>query len=199
MKFDDLKQNWQESIAQQDSSENLSEVIAVLATETKKLDNHVKYRDILEISIAIFLIPFWVYGLMNSVSTMQSLGCILAIISSVYIPYRLIKAKKVPLAKDNSVREYLLSEQQKVAQQKALLESIVWWYITPITVSVLLITLGANVDASGLPQINQHMMIYYASVALLVVGIYLLNMRAAKKRFGPILEKIEERLAELES
>jgi len=199
MKFDDLKQNWQESLAQQDSSENLSEVIAMLATETQKLDKHVKYRDILEISIALFLIPFWVYGLVISVSTLQSLGCVLAIMSSIYIPYRLIKAKKVPSATDNSVKEYLLSEQRKVAQQKALLESIVWWYITPITVSILCITLGANVDALGIPQISQSMMIYYGSVALLVVGIYLLNKRTAKKKFGPILEKIEERLADLES
>ena len=199
MKLDDLKQNWQQSVVEQPTPENFKEVIAMLATETKKIDQEVKRRDILEISIALLLIPVWIYGIINSASTMQTIGCVLAIFTSLYIPYRLINAKQVSAPKNNSMKEFLINERQKVIQQKALLESVFWWYISPITISVMLITLGANVDEAGVPQISGQMMVYYVFVVLLVIGIYFLNRRTAQKRFAPLLENIEQRLAEVDS
>ena len=90
-------------------------------------------------------------------------------------------------------------EKQKVAQQKQLLESVVSWYIAPLAISIVLITLGATVDTLGVPQIHSNLMVYYGFLVLLIVGIYLLNKRAAKKKFGPLLENIEKRLKELEN
>jgi len=43
------------------------------------------------------------------------------------------------------------------------------------------------------------MMVYYVFVVLLVIGIYFLNRRTAQKRFAPLLENIEQRLAEVDS
>jgi hypothetical protein len=61
-----------------------------------------------------------------------------------------------------------------------------------------MITLGGTVNDSGIPQINNHLIIYYGFLLLLIVGIYLLNKRAAKKKLAPLLENIEQRLKELE-
>ncbi|NMP17065.1 hypothetical protein [Thalassotalea sp. Y01] len=196
MKLDDLKKDWQQTITAS-VPDNLDEVITMLEKETKKMDKEVKRRDILEISIAVLLIPVWVYGLFNSVSTMQTIGLCIAILSCVYIPYKLVSAKQITPQKNSSIRDFLLTEKQKVKQQKQLLESIVWWYIAPLTSAILLITLGATVNESGFVQINTHLFFYYGCVVLLVVGVYFLNKRAAKKKFGPLLENIEQRLAEL--
>lgn len=197
MKLDDLKQDWQQAVTTPANAENLTEVIAMLEQETIKTDKEIKRRDILEISIAILLIPAWIYGWINSVSAMQSVGYAVALAACVYIPYKLLNAKKIDALKDDSIKAFLELEQQKIKQQKQLLESIVWWYLAPLTTAIVLITLGATVDAAGIPHLNDYLTKYYGFLVLLVVGVYFLNKRAAKKKFGPLLDKIDQRLAEL--
>ncbi len=48
-----------------------------------------------------------------------------------------------------------------------------------------------------MPHITDYLTNYYGFLILLVVGIYFLNKRAAKKKFGPLLTNIEQRIAEL--
>jgi len=198
MKLDDLKQDWQETINTPSTENNLTEVIAMLERETTKIDKEIKRRDIIEISIAILLIPVWIYGLFISAGTLQTIGYIVALVACLYIPYRLVNAKKVSAPKDTSITAFLESEKQKVMQQKQLLESIVSWYIAPLATAIVLITLGSTVDASGLPHLSDFLILYYGLLALLIVGVYFLNKRAAKKKFGPLLENIEQRLSELQ-
>ena len=199
MKLDDLKQNWQKNIEHHDSAEDIQEMINMLKVETNKIDKELKRRDILEISIALLLIPVWIYGLTISVSLMQSLGCIVAIFTGLFITYRMLQARQVKQSSQgDNLRAYLQIEREKTLKQKQLLESIAWWYILPIVISVVLITLGATVDESGLPQLNDVLTMYYAMLAILVIGIYHLNKRAANKRFAPLLEKIERQLAQLD-
>lgn len=198
MKFDDLKQDWQQTVEDSESPENLTEIINMLAKQTTKIDNEIKRRDFLEIGIAILLIPAWIYGLTISAGLMQTTGLIIALITSVLIPYKMLKAKKVtPLVADNH-KSFLQTERQKLKQQKQLLEQVVWWYIAPITTSIVLITLGATVDPNGIPSVNDQLLTYYGFVSLLVVGIYFLNKRAAKKKFDPLLTQIEQQLADIE-
>ena len=199
MKLDDLKQDWQQTVSSQSTDDDLTKVVATLEKETTKVDKEIKRRDLLEISIAFLLIPFWLYGLSNSAGTMQTIGFCIAIISCLYIPYRLTKAKKVSELRSSSIKDFLIREQQKVQQQKRLLESIVWWYIAPLTLSIVLITLGATVDDSGMFHVNTYLQKYYSALVLLIIGVYLLNKRAAKKKFTPLLKNIERRLTELES
>jgi hypothetical protein len=197
VKLDDLKQDWQQAIETESTPDNLNEVIDMIEQQTTKIDKEIKRRDFLEIGIAVFLIPVWIWGLLNSASTMQSIGLIIAIVACMYIPYRLISAKKVDAKKSSSVKDFLVQEKQKIQQQKQMLESVVWWYIAPLTVAILLITLGAKVNEQGIPQIPSGMYWYYACVGLLVVGVYFLNKRAAKNKFAPLLKNIEQRLAEM--
>jgi H+/gluconate symporter-like permease len=197
MQLDDLKQDWKKTIQTPSSTNNLTEVITMLEKQTIKIDKEIKRRDLIEISIAILLIPVWIYGLFTSAGAIQTAGLILAILSCLYIPYRLMKAKKITSTKNTNIKTFLENEKQKVSQQKQLLESVVSWYIAPLSISIILITLGGTVDASGTPHLNDYLTNYYGFLVLLIIGVYLLNKRAAKKKFGPLLENIEQRLSEL--
>lgn len=197
MKLDDLKQDWQQTIKNESTPEKITEVINMIEQQTTKIDKEVKRRDFLEVGTSVILVPFWIWGLLNSASTMQSIGLVLAIAACMYIPYRLISAKKVEAKKSGSVKDFLIQEKQKIQQQKQMLESIAWWYLAPLTVAILLISLGANVNEQGIPKISPDMYWYYACVGLFMVGVYFLNKRAAKNKFGPLLKNIEQRLAEM--
>ncbi|WP_125779340.1 hypothetical protein [Pseudoalteromonas rubra] len=197
MKLDDLKQNFEQQIQSSSSEAKLTLQVDELKAKTKKYQRDIKVRDFMEISISLLLIPVWLYGLSISVNWMQSLGCVLATLTSLYIPYKLLKARRLTPCKDDSLRAYLHQEQQRLAQQKQLLETIVWWYIAPVFVSVMLITLGANMDDEGVIRLESHMQVYYLLVLLGMVGIYFWNKRAAEKRFGPLLTRVEQQLNEL--
>jgi len=197
MKLDDLKAGWKTEVTQVNETMDITQIIQSLEKETKKFDKHVKRRDILEISIALLLIPVWVWKLFYSASVIQSVGLLIAIVACVFIPYKLVKAKQVVTAKDNSILANLLVEKNKLENQKNLLESIAIWYISPLMVAIVLITAGARVNEAGLPLISETLVIYYGFCALLVVGVYLLNKRAAANKFGPLLDKVNRQISEL--
>jgi len=197
MKLDDLKADWKNEITESGNNVKLTEVIEALMKETTKVDKSIKRRDILEISIALLLIPVWSWKLFYSAGVMQSLGLWIAILACIYIPYRLLKAKRVHVPQDESVLAYLEVEKLKLQNQKSLLETIALWYISPLMIAIVLITAGATVNDFGIPQIPGQLMVYYSFCALLVVGVYLLNTRAAKKKFQPLLDKVNQRISEI--
>jgi hypothetical protein len=197
MKLDDLKKDWKSEVLQVTDKQNLSNVIESLVKETTKLDKSIKRRDYLEISIALLLIPVWAWKLFYTASLMQTIGLWIAIFACLLIPYKLLKAKQVGALKGDSVLAFLNTEKNKLEKQKSLLESVTVWYIAPLFTAIILITAGATVDASGIPQITQQLTIYYGCCVLLVVGIYFLNKRAVKKQLSPLLDNVNKRIQEL--
>jgi hypothetical protein len=168
-----------------------------LVKETSKVDKSIKRRDRLEISIALLLIPVWSWKLFYSASLVQTTGLWIAIVACLYIPYKLLKAKQINAPKDNSVMAFLQFEKIKIENQKKLLESVAVWYIAPLMVAIVLITAGATVDETGIPRITEQLAIYYGFCVMLVIGIYFLNKRAVKKQLLPLLDKIKQRISEL--
>jgi hypothetical protein len=197
MKLDDLKENWKAEIASDNNAQELSPMIKLLAKETNKMDKSIKRRDIIEISIALLLIPIWSWKLLYSAGLVQSIGLCIAILACLYIPYKLMKAKQVDAPKDNSVMAFLQVEKTKIENQKKLLESVAVWYISPIFLAIILITLGSTIDEIGIPRITEQLAIYYGFCVMLVIGIYYLNKRAVKKQLVPLLDNVNQRISEL--
>lgn len=199
MKFDDLKTGWKTEVEKAGEQQDLTSLVKSLEKETNKVDKSVKRRDFMEISIALLLIPVWAWKLFYSASLLQTIGLWVAIIACLYIPYKLLKARQVESAKDDSLLSFLFVEKSKLEKQKQLLETVATWYLAPLTLAIVLITAGGTVDESGIPQISQQLIVYYLFVALLYVGIYFMNKRAAKKKFSPLLDKVNQRIQELNS
>lgn len=197
MKLDDLKAGWKTEIETTESKQDLTQIIHALEKETYKIDKSVKRRDFLEISIALLLIPVWVWQLFVVTGLMQTIALWILIIACLFIPYKMNKAKKIEAAKDNSVLAYLGVEKIKLENQKKLLESIAVWYISPLMLGIVLFTAGATVDESGVPQVSGQLATYYIFCGLLSVGGYLLNRRAAGKQFSPLLDKVNQQINEL--
>jgi len=198
MRLDDLKEEWQQEIEPAKCEDHLKALVDEVKTKTLKIDKEIKRRDILEILIALLLIPFWVYGLFSSAGNIQSIGLWVLIIACLFIPYKLIKAKQVSPTKDASVKGFLIKEQEKLKLQNDLVNSVVWWYLLPLLTGIILVTLGGTVNEFGVPQITEQLAIYYSFLGLLCIAVYLLNKRAANKKFAPLLKQVEKKLAQLD-
>jgi hypothetical protein len=197
MKFDDLKASWQSKIESDKGAQDLTLMIKLLAKETSKVDKSIRRRDIIEISIALLLIPVWSWKLLHAASLVQSIGLWIGILACLYIPYKLVKAKRVDAPKDSSVMAFLQVEKVKIENQIKLLESVAIWYLSPLMLVIVLVSAGARVDESGIPQITEQLAVYYGFCTLLYVGIYFLNKRAVKKKLKPLLDKVKQRIRDL--
>jgi FtsH-binding integral membrane protein len=197
MKLDDLKNDWQKKVQATEVSDEIQETVNMLLDKVNKIDAEIKRRDRLEIGAALVLIPVWVVGLFLSASTIQSVGFVCAILSCLYIPYKMQKAKQVKPAADSSMRAHLERERKKVLQQKDMLESIVWWYLGPLGVSIAFISLGSNVNASGMPIVSAFTAFYLVAVVALYTGIYFMNKKGVNTKLKPLLENIDKQLGEL--
>lgn len=200
MNLDDLKQTWQQQTQAEKISEKDKKMIAEIQQNSVKFDKKIKRRDLLETYIALLLVPIWAVSLFFSVSTLQTIGYIIAIVSCLYIPYRLRKAKQVVQPKnDENVRAHLLYQQRKLGNQLRLLKSVVSWYLMPILSALVFITLGGTVNEQGWPEINGALIAYFIGLGVLSVFIYVLNQKAVTKELQPEINEINEQLAELDN
>lgn len=77
-------------------------------------------------------------------SALARLGCVITILSAVFIGWRLLSSKR-RAGKSRpgaSVMEALQVELRKVENQIGLLRSVWWWYILPVTVGYEVFFLG---------------------------------------------------------
>ena len=199
MMFDDLKLEWKNEIAQQNHNVNLAFSSEPLEKEANKIDKLVKRQNIIEITTSILFLPAIVYFLLNSENAIQSTGYFIWIYVCLITPYKLIKARQFKVDKNNSMESYLQIEKQKTIEQLDLLSTFIWWHIIPILVGLILVSAGSTMDATGTFHISFSLKIYYSLCTLGSIGIYFYNKRMADNKFKPLLDKINQRLNEIQA
>lgn len=198
MKLDDLKQAWQQEVKVLDTKPEISQAIDAIEGETKKLDREIKFRDILESIIALALIPVFCYRMFHVHSLTEMAGTIVLTLSCLYIPYKLYKARKHHGSRLTSVKAFLELERDKVKAQMTLLGSVLTWYLLPLLTGIILVSLGVRVDELGHFVFDKVLIGYLSFVFVFFLLIWYVNVRTVRKKFQPILTKIEQRLAELD-
>ncbi|HKV52726.1 MAG TPA: hypothetical protein VJO52_16145 [Gemmatimonadaceae bacterium] len=123
-------------------------------------------------------------------------GAIVILAGLVLVAFRLWHAQRLggPGATDPSlaVADALRAELRRVNVQISLLESVGWWYVTPLAGGAVLLVVGSN-PASWFSAA------YVLATALLAWLIIALNMRAVQRDLRPKRDEIAALLAQLES
>jgi len=198
MMFDDLKLDWQNEVAQKNNNTSLAFSSEPLEIEANKIDKLVKRQDIIEITTAILFLPVITYLLLNSENAIQLTGYFIWIYVCIITPYKLVKARMIKVDKDNNMKSYLQAEKQKTIGQLDLLRTFVWWHIIPILVGLILVSAGSTLDETGTLHISFSLKIYYSFCTLGAIGVYFYNKKMAENKFKPLLDKINQRLDEIQ-
>jgi len=196
--FDDLKLDWQNEVAQKNNNTSLAFSSEPLEIEANKIDKLVKRQDIIEITTAILFLPVITYLLLNSENAIQLTGYFIWIYVCIITPYKLVKARMIKVDKDNNMKSYLQAEKQKTIGQLDLLRTFVWWHIIPILVGLILVSAGSTLDETGTLHISFSLKIYYSFCTLGAIGVYFYNKKMAENKFKPLLDKINQRLDEIQ-
>lgn len=186
----DLKHIW--SSADIDPIDNIS-TEKMLATVKKKLTKHnrsMKRNSLVEIFTAILLLPVFSYLLYTMPTIISKVGAAIVLLSLGLIIVKMMKIPKKKQLLYLSTQEYLEDERLQIAKQIKLIDTILYWYILPIAIGVLIFILG----------IQTTLLAHVASIAFCLVvwvGIYFLNKWALRKHFYPLQKELDELMEQL--
>lgn len=195
MNDDALKQMWQGQRFETLPALPDAAQIAAMKTRMKDFDQTISGRDYVEVAACIFIVGWFGWDLLfRNNSTLTQAGCVVLIVSAVFIAWKLIGSKRrIPKAKPSApIFEAVKVELQKVENQIGLLKSVAWWYLLPLLVGVMMCSWGGS---GNVPS----KLVYSAFVLALYAFIYWLNQRAVRNNLLPLKRELASLLHSAET
>lgn len=190
MQFEDLPRLWQATGADAAIPDAL---LADVTRRSRDLARDVRRRDRLETLCALFVAPVFAACVVFGAHPVARLGAAILAIACLLIPLRLRSARRLfeTTSPDRPLHAFLKDERERVLAQERLLRSVLWWYLLPLGVGVVLF-FGGGVRSLA-PAIA------YGIVVVAFYGwLYRLNQRAVADELEPRLRDLEAALASLE-
>ncbi|MBL0745217.1 hypothetical protein [Chryseolinea lacunae] len=191
---DELVKIWQSSPNQERVKFEKSRLMIDVQSNLDTFHRKIKTRDWAEQIAALLGMPVFAYYAYHFPFVLTKIASVLIIVWGIYVIYRLRSARKhKPTAFTETYLQYLYKSREYLNIQKQMLDNILYWYILPAMILMILFVLGPGV-AGRLPKIMKTS----AGIVGLSVVIYYLNKRAVKTQFIPRLEKIDKLIKVME-
>lgn len=193
MNDDELKRIWQQ---QRLRTPDLSaaQIISAMQSKTTQLRRDLRARDVRELVACAIAILVFGYFFFNERAPIVRLGWLIVVGSAIFIGRTLVHARRTtpPAPPGATIVESLRAELNSVRTQSCLLGSVLWWYLLPPGIGLLIATWGM--------KINLHAKV---PSTLVFIGtyafVYWLNQRARSKQLIPLEAQLESLLHSAET
>lgn len=198
MNLDEAKDLWSsanepdtESMSAQTLSE--SELLRLVKEKADAFDTRIRRRDLLESVAAAAVFLFFGWLAWHDPSPLVRTGALIIMGGSALIYWKLrhARTRHADPSLDRPVADVLRTERAKVDEQIRLLETVLWWYIAPLLLGLLLVTVGDNGGST-------FTLVYGTVILAGAAGIYVLNQRAVKNDLRPRREELTRLLEQVE-
>ena len=180
MNDDELKQLWQQQ-ALREPDPSATQLISAMQKKTTQFRRSLVARDIGEfVACAVVIIVFGFY-LFNERAPMVRLGWLIVIGGTMFIAGKLVHARLTtpPAPPGATIVESIRAELNSVRAQSRLLGSVLWWYLLPPGIGLLVATWGMRINLHAkIPATLMFIAIY--------AFIYWLNQLARTKQLLPL-------------
>jgi len=198
MNLDDAKALWSSNNEPTDEpmathSLSDSDILRLVKEQSEAFDKKIWRRDLLESIAAVAVFLFFGWLAWHDPSPLVTAGSLIIMGGSALIFGRLRRTRTrfADAPADQPVKRMLQQERAKVDAQIRLLGSILWWYIAPLLIGLLLVTVGDN-------GWSAFTFIYGTVVLLGAAWIYVLNQRAVRRSLRPRREELTRLLDQVE-
>lgn len=190
---DELKNIWNASSQQERVKLDKALLLQDVDTQLHKLERGIKFRNALEIGVAVFMLPMFLIVAILVPFIYTKIGSVIIMVFCALVIYKLRKVRKYkPTELAKPLKEYLLDQRLYMYKEMQLLASVAYWYLAPFLVGFTLFMLGfSEIGFASLA-------IKIAGGLLLCVIIYYLNKREVDRTFKPLLEKLDKTIASLQ-
>jgi hypothetical protein len=190
MEFEQLPSLWQKDAGEGAVPEAL---LSSVVDRSRQLARDVRRRDLVESGLALVMVPFFGACVFLGAHPVARIGAAILTLSCLLIPLRLRAARRCfePAPREGSLRAFLLAERERVRAQAQLLRSVLWWYLLPLGLGVVLL-FGGGTRSFALS-------LGYAGLVIAFYGwIYRLNQNAVSRELDPRRDQLETLLAALD-
>jgi hypothetical protein len=193
MNDEELKKLWQEQPLR-NADASAAQLISAMENKTTQLRRCLDARDLRELlACALVIIIFGIFFFRERTPIVR-LGWLIIIGSSVFIAWKLVQTRRTtpPAPPGATIVESLRAELNSVRAQSRLLGSVLWWYLLPPGIGLLVATWGMPV--------HLHAKIPATLVYVAVYGFtYWLNQWARSKSLLPMEGQLESLLHSAET
>ena len=184
MNDDELKQLWQQQPLRDPPS--AAQLMSAMQSKTSQLRRIVDARDFREVLVcAVMMIVFGFFAYYED-APIARLGDLMVIGSLIFIAWKLIYTRRStpPAPPGATLVESLRAELNAVRAQSRLLGSVLWWYLLPGLIGLLVGTWGGRID----PYTKTFCTLFYFAIYAFV---YWLNQWARSRQLLPVEGQLE--------
>jgi Protein of unknown function (DUF3887) len=194
MNDDELKKLWQQQPLREPVP-SAAQLISAMQNKTTLLRRCLDARDLRELLACAFVIILFGYFYFTVYrEPISRLGVLIIIGSTVFIAWKLVYTRRTtpPAPPGATIIESLGAELKSVRAQSRLLGSVLWWYLLPGFIGVLVATWGLRID----PYTKIFCTLFFIAVDAF---IYWVNKWARSKQLLPLEAQLESLLRSAET
>ncbi len=200
MQLDDLKNSWEKEIAMKSNLTDFGNI----RRNVDKFDLRAKASWMIELFacavVVIFTMLAWFVWLpTKELNLLFHVGMLAMIVSSVFVGWKIISARRVSTTDDWTFSAKLNIQIEKREKEVKLLNTVAYWYLTPILSAVFIASYGGYAHRTGSYIPDAGLWIYWAICIVSYIGIYFFNQYKVKTKVQPILNQLYALKRELES
>src|SRR4051812_7123577 len=185
MNDDELRRLWQEQpLRTPDSS--AEKLVSAMQTRMTGFRHCLDARDRLELWACALVIIVFGYFIYNERAPISRLGYLIVVGSTIFVAWKLVHARRTapPAPPGATLVESLRADLNSVRTQSRLLGSILWWYLLPPGIGLLVATWGMRINLHAKIPAT----VFYVA---LYAFIYWLNQRARSKQLLPVEAQLQ--------
>ena len=198
MKLDDLKAAWKEEIDQSVRAEGLP--MTAIMDDVKKINREVRFRDFWMIfGLALGALGYLIFGWLTqeNVDSLSRLGVLVFIAATTVMSVALLRARSVNRSDDWTLRSRIEMEIEKLEKQRRLMNRVGHWFLLPMLIANGISLLGGHHARTGSLVPDASGMAIFASYGLVYGFTYWLVRRETKRKWDPVLARLQRLHADL--
>jgi len=198
MQLDDLKAAWKQEIDQSGRVEGPK--MTTLMGDVKKIDREVRFRDFWMIfALATAALLYLIFGWLTqeNVDALSRIGVLMFIGATTVTCVALIRARSVTRSDDWTLRSRIEMEIEKLQKQRLLMDRVGYWFLLPMLIVNGISLLCSHHARTGSLIPDALGMAVFASCILVFGLTYWLVRRETKRKWGPVLARLQRLHADL--
>lgn len=192
MTLDEYRDAWQEQELD-DEHEDIEEVLSDVKERSEEYDRTIFWRDVREIGAAVLVGGLFGWWAVSAEALLARIGALIVVAGAALVVWKLRRARG-PDAEElagRPVRERLEAELEKVETQIELLESVLWWYLGPVGLGLVVIVLSGGVEGWFEP-------VYLTGLVAFFGVVWWLNQQAVECTHRPRRDELARLLRRLD-
>ena len=171
-----------------------------IVSDVAEIDRSIRFRDFCMIfALAMGALLYLIFGWLTqeNVDSLSRLGVLVFIAATTVMSVALIRARSVTRPDDWTLRSRIEMEIEKLEKQQRLMNRVGYWFVLPMLIANGISLLGGHHARTGSLVPDASGMAIFASCGLVYGFTYWLVRRETKRKWDPVLARLQRLHADL--